>query len=59
MLSKAHATLDRAVDACYGRRSFKSEAERVAHLFERYKTKSRPLAPAPEPAKKARRPKAA
>ncbi len=35
-LLKAHQTLDRAVDAAYGRKSFVSEAERVAFLFERY-----------------------
>jgi len=35
-LVKAHQTLDRAVDAAYGRRSFKTDAERVAFLFERY-----------------------
>jgi hypothetical protein len=35
-LVKAHQTLDRAVDAAYGKRSFKSDAERVAFLFERY-----------------------
>jgi len=36
VLLKAHQTLDRAVDAAYGRRDFKSEAERVAFLFELY-----------------------
>lgn len=35
-LLKAHQVLDRAVDAAYGRKSFASEAERVAFLFERY-----------------------
>lgn len=35
-LVKAHQALDRAVDSAYGRTSFKSEAERVAFLFERY-----------------------
>jgi N-6 DNA Methylase len=35
-LLKAHRTLDAAVDAAYGKRSFKSDAERVAFLFERY-----------------------
>ena len=35
-LVKAHQTLDRAVDAAYGKRVFKSDAERVAFLFERY-----------------------
>jgi len=28
--------LDRAVDAAHGKKSFASEAERVAFLFERY-----------------------
>lgn len=36
ILSKAHQQLDRAVDAAYGKKSFVSEAERVAFLFERY-----------------------
>jgi hypothetical protein len=35
-LSKAHQALDRAVDAAYGKKSFATEAERVAFLFERY-----------------------
>ena len=35
-LVKAHQALDRAVDAAYGKRSFKTDAERVAFLFERY-----------------------
>ena len=35
-LRKAHQELDRAVDAAYGKRKFKSDAERVAFLFELY-----------------------
>lgn len=35
-LSKAHQTLDKAVDAAYSRKKFNSEAERVAFLFELY-----------------------
>lgn len=35
-LVKAHQTLDRAVDAAYGKRKFTSDVERVAFLFERY-----------------------
>ena len=35
-LLKAHQTLDRAVDAAYGKTNFKSEAERVAFLFDLY-----------------------
>ncbi len=42
-LTKAHADLDRVVDAAYGRRTFKSEAERVAFLFERYESTIAPL----------------
>jgi len=36
-LVKAHHTLDRAVDRCYGSRTFASEPERVAFLFEKYR----------------------
>lgn len=35
VLLRAQQALGRAVDAAYGRRDFKSEAERVAFLFER------------------------
>lgn len=35
-LLKAHQTLDRAVDAAYGKTNSKTEAERVAFLFEHY-----------------------
>ena len=35
-LRKAHQDNDRAVDAAYGRRKFKTEAERVGYLFELY-----------------------
>jgi hypothetical protein len=35
-LTKAHQALDRAVDAAYGKRDFKNDAERVAFLFELY-----------------------
>ena len=35
-LLKAHQQLDRAVDAAYGKKNFKTEAERVAFLFELY-----------------------
>jgi len=50
-LLKAHHALDRAVDAAYGRSGFKSEAERVAYLFELYQKISSPLLP-PAPRKK-------
>jgi hypothetical protein len=35
-LVKAHQKLDAAVDAAYGKKNFKNDAERVAFLFERY-----------------------
>jgi hypothetical protein len=36
ILLKTHQTLDRAVHAAYGKTNFKTEAERVAFLFELY-----------------------
>jgi hypothetical protein len=36
VLVKAHQVLDAAVDAAYGKRGFRNDAERVAFLFERY-----------------------
>lgn len=36
VLLKAHQQLDKAVDAAYGNKNFKTEAERVAFLFELY-----------------------
>lgn len=36
-LLKAHHALDRAVDACYSKKSFKSEPERLEFLFGLYK----------------------
>ncbi len=36
VLLKTHQSLDKAVDAAYGKTNFKSEAERVAYLFELY-----------------------
>lgn len=36
LLLKAHQNLDKAVDAAYGKTNFKTEAERVAFLFELY-----------------------
>ena len=35
-LQTAHKALDKAVDAAYGVKSLKTDAERVAHLFELY-----------------------
>ncbi len=53
-LVRAHQTLDRAVDAAYGKKSFASEAERVAFLFERYQaiTSLLPAAATRKPGKK-------
>ena len=45
-LRRAHQALDKAVDAAYGRKSFASDAERVAFLFELYH-KYTSLLPAP------------
>jgi hypothetical protein len=37
-LTKAHTALDKAVDACYGKPTFESEANRMEFLFELYDT---------------------
>ncbi len=52
-LLKAHHRLDAAVDAAYGRKGFKSDAERVAFLFEQYQRRTS-LLPA-EPRKRGQR----
>jgi hypothetical protein len=36
LLLKAHQVIDKAVDVAYGKTNFKTEAERVAFLFELY-----------------------
>ena len=53
-LLKAHQKLDAAVDAAYGRKGFKTDAERVAFLFERYQriTSLLPAAAAPKRTRK-------
>lgn len=51
-LVKAHQALDRAVDAAYGKTAFKTEAERVAFLFERYQQLVAPLVGGNNSAKK-------
>lgn len=43
-LSKAHAGLDRAVDACYRTKAFASERERIEFLFGLYEKLTAPLA---------------
>ncbi|MCC6347282.1 MAG: class I SAM-dependent DNA methyltransferase [Nitrospirales bacterium] len=50
---RAHHALDRAVDAAYGRKSFVSDAERVAFLFDLYRRYTS-LLPGPEKPKKLR-----
>jgi hypothetical protein len=52
-LLKAHQKLDAAVDRAYGKTGFKSDAERVAFLFERYQALTSLLPAAP--AKRSRR----
>ncbi len=42
-LIKAHQSLDRAVDACYGARRFDTDRERVEFLFRLYKKLTAPL----------------
>lgn len=44
-LLKAHAALDKAVDACYRKEKFETDAERVAFLFRLYETLSQPQPP--------------
>jgi len=51
---KAHLVLDKAVDAAYGKKTFASDAERVAFLFELYH-KYTSLLPAPEKLKTRRK----
>lgn len=49
-LRRAHAALDRAVDAAYGKKGFAADAERVAFLFDLYRQYTSLL-----PAEKAKR----
>lgn len=53
-LVKAHQALDAAVDAGYGRKGFRNDAERVAFLFELYQ-KYTSLLPAAKPTRSKRR----
>ena len=55
-LAKAHAQLDKAVDAAYGYPGGKDDASRVAFLFEQYqKLAAPPPDPAAKPAKRAKK----
>jgi hypothetical protein len=55
-LVKAHQKLDAAVDASYGKKAFKNDAERVAFLFTLYQQYTSIL-PAETATKKVRRPR--
>jgi hypothetical protein len=58
-LTKAHHALDAAVDSAYGRKSFESDASRVAFLFELYQKDTSLLPSAESPkVKRSRRPRA-
>ena len=54
-LLRAHQKLDAAVDRAYGKSSFKSDAERVAFLFQRYQALTS-LLPTDKPAKRRGKP---
>ena len=54
-LVRAHQKLDAAVDAAYGKKSFKNDAERVAFLFELYQKYTSLLPGAPKPTRGAGR----
>ncbi len=56
VLVKAHQKLDTAVDAAYGKKTFKNDAERVAFLFDLYR-KYTTLLPEPVKPKRASRPR--
>ncbi len=55
VLLRAHQKLDAAVDKAYGKTSLKSDAERVAFLFQRYLALTS-LLPADKPAKRRGKP---
>lgn len=46
-LAGAHGELDRAVDRCYRTQPFRTDRERVEHLFAIYERLTAPLIPAP------------
>jgi hypothetical protein len=54
-LQKAHAALDRAVDAAYGVKKFASEADRVTFLLRLYQEKTAPLIQAEKPRRRRKR----
>ena len=55
-LVKAHQKLDTAVDAAYGRKNLRNDAERVAFLFELYQRLTSLLPAAAKPRKARPRP---
>lgn len=54
-LAKAHADLDRAVDRCYRDAPFRSDRERMEHLFALYETLTAPLLPIERKKKRGKR----
>jgi hypothetical protein len=54
-LAKAHAELDRAVDACYRAKPFASDRERVEFLFALYEKLTAPLTAAAEKPRRSRK----
>lgn len=54
-LRKAHEALDKAVDACYRKEAFKSERERVEHLFGLYRKLTEGFGAETKPVKKVQR----
>ena len=54
-LAKAHAELDRAVDRCYRAEPFRSDRERVEHLFALYEKLTAPLLPKAEKHKRSKK----
>lgn len=47
-LVRAHAALDRAVDACYRAAAFATELSRLEFLFQQHQQQQAPLLPAPK-----------
>ncbi|WP_162549978.1 type IIL restriction-modification enzyme MmeI [Hymenobacter nivis] len=58
-LVRAHAALDRAVDACYRPAAFPTELSRLEFLFQAYRQLQAPLLPAAGPPAKRPRGRAA
>ena len=54
-LLDAHRANDEAVDACYGKRRFKNELERLEFLFDLYRKYTEPLVAAEKPKRRGRK----